>query len=63
MLAFNTSQATPWMTSRDVSFHQNSTNFSVSSGSLTLATHSWISGSDLFGHFSGLQQVGQVAVE
>ena len=45
------------MTSRDVSFHQNNSDFSVSSGRLTLASHSWTSGSDIFGQFTGLQQV------
>ena len=50
-------QATPWMTSRDVNFHQNSSDFSVSNGSLSLASHSWTTGSDIFGHFAGLQQV------
>jgi len=48
--------ATPWMTSRDVSYHQNSSDFSVSSGRLSLASHSWKTGSDIFGHFAGLEQ-------
>ena len=48
------------MTSRDVNFHQNSSDFSVSNGSLSLASHSWTTGSDIFGHFAGLQQVVEI---
>ena len=36
---------------------QNSTSYSVSAGSLTLASHRWLAGQDIFGNFSGLHQV------